>query len=46
MMKYAYNITKCSNTQAYVKQMQIRSADQPMSEFYQCTKCGHTWAQK
>mmetsp|Transcript_3598 Transcript_3598/g.5902 ORF Transcript_3598/g.5902 Transcript_3598/m.5902 type:complete len:112 (-) Transcript_3598:8-343(-) len=36
---------KCGNAQAYFKMMQLRSADEPATEFYKCTKqsCGHLW---
>ncbi|CCG82658.1 DNA-directed RNA polymerase subunit [Taphrina deformans PYCC 5710] len=28
---------------AYFFQLQIRSADEPMTTFYKCTSCGHQW---
>jgi len=36
---------KCGNNRAYFMQIQIRSADEPMSIFYKCTKrdCGYQW---
>jgi len=34
---------QCGNRTAYFMQVQIRSADEPMSTFYKCTKCGHRW---
>lgn len=34
---------KCSNTKAYFKEFQTRSADEPMTQFFRCTKCGHEW---
>mmetsp|Transcript_24338 Transcript_24338/g.36096 ORF Transcript_24338/g.36096 Transcript_24338/m.36096 type:complete len:108 (-) Transcript_24338:1023-1346(-) len=37
---------QCSHTEAYFLQMQIRSADEPMSVFYKCTKCSHQWNDK
>mmetsp|Transcript_41088 Transcript_41088/g.48013 ORF Transcript_41088/g.48013 Transcript_41088/m.48013 type:complete len:120 (+) Transcript_41088:28-387(+) len=37
---------KCSHGTAYFMQMQIRSADEPMSVFYKCCKCGNQWNDK
>lgn len=34
---------KCENPRAYFMQIQIRSADEPMSIFFKCTKCGNQW---
>ena len=34
---------KCGNTKAYYWMMQTRSADEPSTRFYRCTKCNHTW---
>ena len=34
---------KCTNLRAYYQQLQIRSADEPMTTFYKCTECGHRW---
>lgn len=34
---------KCGNTKAYWWLVQTRSADEPPTQFYRCTKCGHTW---
>lgn len=34
---------KCANGEAYFFQLQIRSADEPMTTFYKCTSCGHRW---
>jgi DNA-directed RNA polymerase III subunit RPC11 len=33
----------CSGQKAYFYQLQIRSADEPMTTFYKCTSCGHQW---
>ncbi|KAL7532827.1 hypothetical protein ACHAXR_004874 [Thalassiosira sp. AJA248-18] len=36
----------CSFGEAYFMQMQIRSADEPMSVFYKCVKCSNQWNDK
>ena len=36
----------CNHNEAYFMQMQIRSADEPMSVFYKCVKCAHQWNEK
>uniref|UniRef100_A0A7S1FQE6 DNA-directed RNA polymerase subunit n=1 Tax=Corethron hystrix TaxID=216773 RepID=A0A7S1FQE6_9STRA len=36
----------CGATSAYFMQIQIRSADEPMSVFYKCVGCGHQWNDK
>jgi DNA-directed RNA polymerase III subunit RPC11 len=36
----------CSYHKAYFMQMQIRSADEPMSVFYKCVQCSHQWNDK
>jgi DNA-directed RNA polymerase III subunit RPC11 len=33
----------CNGTRAYFYQLQIRSADEPMTTFYKCTTCGNQW---
>ncbi|KAI7160836.1 hypothetical protein KC343_g14665 [Hortaea werneckii] len=33
----------CDSTKAYFRQVQIRSADEPMTTFYKCVKCGTDW---
>ncbi|CAN6672739.1 DNA-directed RNA polymerase III subunit RPC10 [Trichomonascus vanleenenianus] len=33
----------CGGDHAYFYQLQIRSADEPMTTFYKCTQCGHQW---
>ncbi|KAK7205237.1 hypothetical protein BZA70DRAFT_279377 [Myxozyma melibiosi] len=33
----------CGNDRAYYFQLQIRSADEPMTTFYRCTNCFHQW---
>ncbi|KIM55263.1 hypothetical protein SCLCIDRAFT_1221303 [Scleroderma citrinum Foug A] len=34
---------KCNNRRAFFYQLQIRSADEPMTTFYRCTKCHYQW---
>jgi DNA-directed RNA polymerase III subunit RPC11 len=34
---------QCGCTKAYYRQMQIRSADEPMTTFYKCVECGEQW---
>ena len=34
---------QCGNREAYWWTVQTRSADEPMTQFFRCTKCGHTW---
>mmetsp|Transcript_3461 Transcript_3461/g.7142 ORF Transcript_3461/g.7142 Transcript_3461/m.7142 type:complete len:129 (-) Transcript_3461:148-534(-) len=36
----------CGATDAYFMQIQIRSADEPMSVFYKCVGCGFQWNDK
>lgn len=33
----------CNGNRAYYFQIQIRSADEPMTTFYKCCSCGHRW---
>lgn len=33
----------CGNNRAAFYEMQTRSADEPMTIFYQCTKCKQVW---
>ncbi|KAI9351740.1 hypothetical protein DFJ73DRAFT_830710 [Zopfochytrium polystomum] len=34
---------KCDGTRASYMQLQIRSADEPMTTFYRCRSCKYTW---
>lgn len=36
----------CNHNEAFFMQIQIRSADEPMSIFYKCVKCSHQWNDK
>ncbi|KAL7664327.1 DNA-directed RNA polymerase subunit [[Candida] zeylanoides] len=36
-------IDSCGGDKAYFFQLQIRSADEPMTTFYKCVKCAHQW---
>lgn len=33
----------CNGTKAYFRQVQIRSADEPMTNFYKCVACANEW---
>jgi DNA-directed RNA polymerase III subunit RPC11 len=37
------NCPDCGNQKAYFKQMQTRSADEPMTTFYKCVGCSYMW---
>ena len=34
---------KCGNNEAVWWMLQTRSADEPTTQFYRCTKCEYTW---
>ncbi|KAF2717486.1 DNA-directed RNA polymeras-like protein III subunit RPC10 [Polychaeton citri CBS 116435] len=33
----------CDSQEAYFRQVQIRSADEPMTSFYKCVRCAAEW---
>jgi len=37
------NCPKCRHKEAYTWSVQTRSADEPETKFFKCTKCKHTW---
>ncbi|KAI1394784.1 hypothetical protein F4819DRAFT_237809 [Hypoxylon fuscum] len=37
------NNSACTGNEAAFYQIQIRSADEPMTSFYKCMTCGHRW---
>ncbi len=37
------NCPKCDHDEAVWWMLQTRSADEPTTQFYRCTKCNHTW---
>ena len=39
----AKDCPKCKNTEAEAWQEQTRSADEPSTSFFRCTKCKNTW---
>ena len=34
---------KCGHGKAYFMEVQIRSADEPSTQFFRCIQCGHNW---
>ncbi len=34
---------KCGYNRAYFWQLQTRAADEPMTRFFKCARCGHIW---
>ena len=38
--------TGCGGDEAYFMQIQIRSADEPMTTFYRCCKCSAKWSDR
>ncbi|KAI1379722.1 hypothetical protein F4677DRAFT_441923 [Hypoxylon crocopeplum] len=41
--KVQCNNSSCPGTEAAYYQIQIRSADEPMTSFFKCMTCGHRW---
>ncbi|KAK1758708.1 hypothetical protein QBC47DRAFT_375539 [Echria macrotheca] len=41
--KMACPASQCEGQEAAFFQVQIRSADEPMTSFYKCMSCGHRW---
>jgi DNA-directed RNA polymerase subunit M len=39
----AIECPRCRNNIAFWWMLQTRSADEPATQFYRCTKCTHTW---
>ncbi len=33
----------CTGDRAFFQMFQTRSADEPMTQFFKCCKCGHQW---
>ncbi|CAG9463166.1 unnamed protein product [Pedinophyceae sp. YPF-701] len=34
---------RCHHDEAYLKEFQTRSADEPTTRYHRCTKCHHAW---
>jgi DNA-directed RNA polymerase subunit M len=41
--KVSADCPECGHTEAEAWQEQTRSADEPSTSFFRCTKCKHTW---
>mmetsp|Transcript_13924 Transcript_13924/g.41475 ORF Transcript_13924/g.41475 Transcript_13924/m.41475 type:complete len:111 (-) Transcript_13924:35-367(-) len=41
--KTAAQCPACGHGEAFFMQIQIRSADEPMTQFFECIDCGHRW---
>ena len=38
--------SKCNNNKAFFQQLQIRAADEPMTNFFKCVGCGFRWREE
>ena len=38
--------TKCNNNKAYFLQLQVRSTEEPPTNFYKCAGCGYRWREE
>jgi DNA-directed RNA polymerase subunit M len=43
LLKGVVRCPKCGSDEVYYWMVQTRSADEPMTRFYRCKKCGYTW---
>ena len=43
LLKGSVSCPKCGHDEVYFWMMQTRSADEPMTRFYRCARCKHTW---
>ncbi len=43
VLKGEVRCPKCGHDEVIAWMMQTRSADEPPTRFYRCTKCGYTW---
>ncbi len=43
VLKGVVSCPKCGHDEVIFWMMQTRSADEPMTRFYRCVRCKHTW---
>ncbi len=43
LLKGVVRCPKCGSDEVYVWMVQTRSADEPPTRFYKCSRCGYTW---
>ncbi|MCE4617270.1 MAG: transcription factor S [Desulfurococcales archaeon] len=43
VLKGSVRCPKCGFDEVYYWMMQTRAADEPMTRFYRCKRCGYTW---